>query len=406
MLLTFVWSTCSAQVYFTKETIDYRYWGPEQVDNRIERDNSLADLSGFGFMYPYFDWKLSLNDRLGLNYGFDYSAAYLQGTDTLGWDNGAGGVARLYVSWDLVNRNAANKGALIFKVEHRHSYTELAPVDLAAELGYAGQFVPPFSSDGFQITNFYWRQRLFEGRLLFMAGLLDATDYVDVYALASPWTGFINFAFSTGSEAIYIPNEAALGFAIAGYATKNIYLKGSLIDAGADPAQPWKSFETFFTNNDYFKSIEVGYVSAPENFLYDNIHLTFWHSDGSVVTGAKSGWGLAFSGTWSLGEKWMPFLRGGYANDGGSLLQKSVTAGFGYKAKPTESTIGLALGWGEPNVSTFGRSLRDQFVFEFYYRAQLSSRLAITPDFQIVINPAYSSVSSLLIWGFRGRIAL
>ena len=44
-----------------------------------------------------------------------------------------------------------------------------------------------------------------------VAGMVDVTDFVNVYALASPWTGFMNFAFSTGSAAMFIPNEDSFG---------------------------------------------------------------------------------------------------------------------------------------------------------------------------------------------------
>lgn len=47
-----------------------------------------------------------------------------------------------------------------------------------------------------------------------LGGFLDATDFVDVYGLASPWMHFMNLAFSTGSAAIDLPNDAALGAAV------------------------------------------------------------------------------------------------------------------------------------------------------------------------------------------------
>ena len=65
----------------------------------------------------------------------------------------------------------------------------------------------------FRLTNLYWRQRLANGNVTITAGFLDVTDYVDAYALASPWTGFGNLVFSTGSATIGLPNDATLGIA-------------------------------------------------------------------------------------------------------------------------------------------------------------------------------------------------
>jgi len=316
-------------------------------------------------------------------------------------------MARLYGSWDLVGRGTKNTGTLIFKVEHRHKYAAIPPKSLGFEMGYVGMIDPPFNNDEFRLTNFYWRQRFAGGRISMMIGLLDATDYVDVYGLASPWLHFTNFAFSTGSQTIYIPNDANLGIAIGAYLTDQIYVIAGLNDAGSDPTNPLKSFETFFSNKDYFKSVEVGWVSSKDRHFFDNIHLTWWHSDGSDVTASLLGWGLAFSGTWFFQDKFMPFLRGGYAKDGGTLLQKSLTAGLGMYMAGGGHLFGAAMGWGEVNETSWMTGLEDQLTMEVFYRMQVSTRLAITPDIQFIINPALNpDASSVFLWGVRARLAL
>ena len=62
--------------------------------------------------------------------------------------------------------------------------------------------------------------------------------------------------------------------------------------------------------------------------------------------------GIAFSATHKFNEKWFPFLRGGFAHDGGTLLQKSITGGISYDVNGS-NLLGLGLGWGEPNETTF-----------------------------------------------------
>ena len=267
--------------------------------------------------------------------------------------------------------------------------------------------LPPFNNDQFRLTNFYWRQRLWEGRLYFVVGLLDATDYLDVYAMTSPWTNFTNFAFSTGSETIYIPNDAALGIAMGLYVSDHIYTIASISDAGSDPTNPFKSFESFFTNSDYFKSMEVGWVKSKDRHFFDNFHLTYWHSDGSDVTASLPGWGVAFSGTWFFNNTFMPFIRGGFAKDGGTLLQKSLTAGIGWYQSKKSNVLGVAIGWGEPNETTFTTGLSNQITTELFYRILVSQHIAFTPDLQFLINPALNpNKSSIFLWGIRGRISL
>ncbi len=65
--------------------------------------------------------------------------------------------------------------------------------------GYVGFIGAPFSDQQGRLTNLYWRQRLNGGRATLVAGYLDVTDYADTLIGGSPWTGFSNLAFSTGS---------------------------------------------------------------------------------------------------------------------------------------------------------------------------------------------------------------
>ena len=384
------------------------FGGPDQVERRLEKDEEpKTAFFELEFMQPYFDFKSDLKKNSGFDFGIDYSAVYFGANESLGDKNASSGMVRLYGSWELINRGKGNSGALIYKMEHRHKYSEVVPKFFGFEIGYAGMEVPAFNDDGFRMTNFYWRQRFKDGKISMVAGLLDATDYVDVYALASPWTGFMNFQFSTGSEAIYIPNDAALGLGIGAYLTDNIFIIASISDAGSDPTEPFKSFETFFSNNDYFKSVEMGYVSSKDRFYMDNVHVTFWHSDGSDVTASLSGWGIAFSATHYFENSLNPFIRGGYAKDGGTLLQKSLTAGLGYQPKPGGNLLGIAIGWGEPNETTFSEGLSNQITTEIFYRLQVSKHFVITPDIQYLINPALNpDASSVFVWGIRGRINL
>lgn len=384
------------------------FGSPDQIEKQMEKDNEpKASFFELGFIQPYFDFKARLKENTGFGYGLDYSAAYFGASQSLGEKHAASGMVRLYGSWELVGRGSENTGALNFKVEHRHKYSQIPLSDLGFELGYVGMILPPFNNNNFRLTNFYWRQRFAEGRISLMVGLLDATDYLDVYALASPWMHFSNFAFSTGSEVMYIPNDAGLGIAVGAYITEHIYAIAGITDAGADPTHPLKSFETFFSNNDYFTSVEVGWVSKKSRYFFDNVHVTYWHSDGTEVTASPPGWGLSFSGTYFIKDKFLPFLRGGYAKDGGTLLQKSLNVGVGYQAKSGGSLLGFALGWGQPNENSFGSDLKNQGTFEVFYRVQVSSRFDITPDLQFLVNPALNTnVSSIFMWGIRSRLVL
>ena len=54
----------------------------------------------------------------------------------------------------------------------------------------------------------------------------------------------------------------------------------------------------------------------------------------------------------------------------------------------------------------FGSGLDDQYAFELFYRLQITRELAITPDIQLLINPALNPTEdSIFVLGLRGRLA-
>jgi porin len=377
------------------------FGGPDAVGNQL-RDDAAVDRPTI--FERWFEWKDGLTEKRGFSFSVDYSAAFLGANESPGDDRASGGMVRFFGSWELAGRGTKNIGAFVWKIEHRHAYTDIAPGGFGFELGYVGLFVPPFSDQGGRLTNLYWRQRLAGGQVTLLGGFLDATDYVDVYALASPWTGFLNFAFSTGTTTLAIPNDAAFGMAAGAMLTDNLFLIGSLSDLNADPTDPSETVSSFFSDHEYFKSIEIGWTTAQDRIYLDNIHLTLWHADERVEAVQPSGWGANLSWTAYIAGKWLPFVRAGYADEGGSLTQKSVSVGFGYQPNPGKNLLGIGLNWGEPNENTWLPGLPDQYTTELFYRWQISKGLALTPDLQYIKNPALNpGASSIWVFGLRVR---
>lgn len=314
---------------------------------------------------------------------------------------------RLYGTWDLVGRGTANVGKAVVKVEHRHAFTTLSPFDLGLASGYAGIWGGPFNDNGLRWTNLYWHQRTAEGRGNVLVGFLDLTDYLDVYALASPWTGFMNLAFSTGSAAIPLPGDAALGAMAGGFVNDNVWVFAGLNDTNSDPTDVLEGFETFFDEAEHIYYVEAGYTPSYDRRYFDNAHVTVWGVDERKAAATSDGWGFNLSYTTFVDDTWMPFLRGGYADDGGSLLSKSLSAGVGYYYGERADLLGLAVNWGEVNADTFGSGLDDQYTLESFYRIQFSPNFALTPDLQFIIDPALNpSASSTWVFGLRARLAL
>jgi porin len=180
----------------------------------------------------------------------------------------------------------------------------------------------------------------------------------------------------------------------------------------ADPTDPFEGLNTFVNDNEYFKHFEIGYTTSPwEAYYLDNLHLTLWHSDERAKLGIDNGWGAFLSFTHTIGDKWQMFARGGFAEDGGSLLKRSVSIGAGYTpgsiaSLGSGSQLGFGANWGKPNDSLFRADLNDQYTLEAYYRLQVTKEFAITPDVQLLINPALNpGKDTVWVAGVRARLA-
>ena len=99
----------------------------------------------------------------------------------------------------------------------------------------------------------------------------------------------------------------------------------------------------------------------------------------------------------------MPFIRYGHSSGGAAALKNMLSVGSGfYRPFGRESDgIGAGVTFGEP----FGANARDQYSFETYFRIQLTNEIAVTPDFQYLINPSNNpGVDSIAIFSLRMRM--
>ena len=205
-------------------TTSQQFGGPGSVQGQLADDARAAlAFPGEAWFQAYQDWKEALLQNNGFSFTLDYTIGMLSATETLTEkDAGVGGAVRFFGSWDLVGRESGNTGTFIWKGENRHAITDIPASQVKSEVGYVGLVLPTLSDLGSRLTNLYWKQLLREGRLEIIAGMLDTTDWVDVYALASPWTGFFNFALATGSATIPVPDDATLRAYVIAMLSENV----------------------------------------------------------------------------------------------------------------------------------------------------------------------------------------
>jgi porin len=386
-----------------------QFGGPKSVGAQLQSDNEIKqpifDLKDVHRAFkPYWNFKKQLVDRYGFAFGGDYNALAEVADKSMGENSAASGVFRFFGQWTFLGRGSEDSSTLVYKVENRHKYgTEIAPQQLAGDIGYAGLTAVTFSNIGWALTNFYWYQKFFDNHVGFVLGNVDVTDYVDGYGLVNAWTEFNNLAF-TISPTIPAPNQG-LGAALR-VGKKDFYFLGGIADANGDPTDPGNFCHSFFSTTEYFKHAEFGWVSSWEKRFTDNVHVTGWHVDERKESNVSDGYGIAFSASYLIHDRWLPFVRFGISNGGGGApLERSISVGGGTYMREKSDFLGVGFNWGRPSKETYGPGLRDQLTAEIYYRLMLFQYLTITPDVQLIVNPAMNpDADQIWVFGLRARL--
>lgn len=380
-----------------------QFGGPSSVGGQLAEDDNV-NVPQFRcqrlqrHFEPWFDFKNRLDESSGLQLSIDESMFYQTATSSLGETDAASGLVRFYGQWTLLGRGTNNPGQLVFKGENRHRMgTAITPFDLGFE---AGSILPTgtfFSEFNYGVTNLYWKQYLCDRDLVFAIGKIDVTDFIDVYALMNPLTHFINLGFST-NPTIAVPNQG-LGIAAGAMLTEGLYLQGGFADANGQPTLA--GFDTFFDDREFFSYLEIGGTSSRDRIYLDNVHATLWHTDARESAQTPEGWGVAVTAQKYVCEKWLPFFRFGYSDGDAALMQTTFSTGLGLR-RDNNDVAGIGISFGKPADG----SLRDQFTSEAFYRFQLTQFLAVTPDVQLIADPALNPNEDVLaLFGIRLRAA-
>ena len=190
------------------------------------------------------------------------------------------------------------------------------------------------------------------------------------------------------------PEAAGLGLAAAIYPTANTYILGGVHDANSTVT----SFGQL-DRSEFFTAIELGATpnyGRPNAGLY---HITLWHSDTREHIKTPSGRGVAVTLQQQLGPDGniVPFLRYSYGDGGATAIRETLAIGlgleqpFGYR----DELIGLGFAWGEPT----DRALKDQYVLEAFYRFHVTPLTHITPDIQVIFEPAKNPTEDVVTVG-------
>ena len=394
----------------TTRSLDYRtdtrFGGPASPEGQIEnRARPREPAFRFDGIYDSFedwrDWKSTLKDEHGFAFSGHYAIA-AQGIDNTVDDDsasGTSGVLRLTGIWELLGRNTDESGSLVVTLDHRHSFDDPVPANLAGEAGYAGVTNVFFSDIGFAIINLNWQQRLNGGEGGFIAGRYDPNDYMNVLGYVNPWTLFSNLVVQLDGS-IALP-DSSWGIGGGHWLNDQWYVLGGVNDANGNATD---DLEFFDGGSEFFTYAHIGWSPSKADRYYSNIHLMTWNVDERDEAGIDAANGIAFAANWTFDKTWMPFLRLGYSDGDSPIYNKSATIGAIRKFHYRSDVAGIAISWGElPSNPALVSD--EQITSEAFWQIQFARNLEITPNIQYLKDPAFNPTHSE-VWSAGVRALL
>lgn len=401
--------------------------GPTDITKELEEEEQIQQsTSSFAerpFLQDWYDFKDRLEREHHFQFGIAYSALYQRASDTFLGKRGeqellqiydalelsppplfpvkdaAGGIVELQGTWTVIRPNTPNKGFIAFSLENRHKLgTEIPPQNLFLDDGSYWPSGMAFGEFKSSLIGFYYEQYMFDGRFGVRVGKTIPFGIYDYFSLKNPKTSFSD-ANLTLNTAIAQPT---FGFGVAAVyrPVEQLYILGGVHDLNGGPH---RGIETFFTENEYYKAIEVGWDSKFEHGD-GNIHVLYWHSGMRQSTGSPETWGITVGGEQAFG-RFLPFFRYGYSDGGAAALQHMIVGGLGITEMfgRQNDVLGIGASWGRPFFSDI---FIDQSSVEVFYRAQLTKEFQLTASVNYIIDPAVNlDADEITVIGIRGRAA-
>ena len=390
---------------------------PNNVGSQLaEARAKPKSLLPFGPLSPLHDaWRpldKRLQDEIGLDLGLNYTSVYLNADRALS-------LYQKYQNDDRPLRDAQNEAAsgdldffgrlrlnrpgerwpraLAFATEWRHPFTLVPPGRLGEEIGSAWGTADGFNKQAFSLTELYWEHGSPDDGMMYRIGRMKPSNIWNRGRYVSANHSFLNTTLSA-TPAMALP---AAGFGAAGAVAlpKYGYILVGLHDANGANAEVGNP-----ERGEFFYALSLGLKRGEGKAASGHYFVTLWHRDRLRLEDVPSGQGVAFHAEQAIDpeQKVVPFARYSYGYGAGLRLRQSLAVGLGLE-RPFERVtdrIGLAFSWAEPAAGP----KRDQYGIEAFYRLALTPDSQLTPDLQVIFNPADNpAASSVVVGGVRLR---
>jgi len=332
----------------------------------------------------------SFEERTGLRVNFAYTMLFQQATGGPGDRNGAAGDIDFMTAWTLLGRGTENTGTLIFTGEYRFKMGEQTPSQLGGVLGTLTNVTSAFNGRGWVVRDVYWLQRLLDGKLRFLIGRADISDFIGGMRMQNVNNSFFNRAFS-GNAAVAYPagHGPAAGLSI---------VPNDFFYVSAGIQNSYSTTTTISLNTldegDFFYAAEIGITPNFEGLGRGRYRVMGWYMDNRPQLNLPSDEGLSIIADQDIGDRFLAFARYGHSNGDLTNIKNMGQIGVGVRGLlgSEDDLTGLAGSIAEPETS----GLRNEKVVEIFHRWQLTARSQFTVGAQLIVDPSNAPTDDTL----------
>lgn len=255
-----------------------------------------------------------------------------------------------------------------------------------------------------EVSEFWYEQLLFNDKLTFTFGKLNAGEYFDGNEIANDETEQFLASMFVNNTAVSLPDNN-LGLRVT-YSISDFL---ELTYAYFNQNEEWTNFDT-----NGFNAVQATFKLSDTG----NYRLMYWGSNidaESFKTAEKAeSYGIAVSIDQSLNDNISVFARYGYQNPEVYEICSSWSLGASFAGamwSRDDDALGLAFGQNMPSSDwTEANTLKDdsETQAELYYKIGLNENVALTPVMQYVSKPAGGNAikdNDIFAFGIRTQIS-
>jgi hypothetical protein len=378
-------------------TKQHRWHLPRKGAHRVPRDAVEADPSDWNpLAQPAARGKRWLKRaRVTLDvdtaFVYQYASEVRSGTDSAGtfawrvagdWEAiGSERMGTAYLAWNALGTAGLNYDPAI----------ETLSGNIGAISDVNGNVYP----DGGALDEVYGKYVAPGGRFLFFPGRIDLSSHFDTNAVANDgFSQFLPFAL-TNNPSIPWPLYGGIGGLFRLNLTPWLALMVGAGDSSSDePIAAWKTVG----DGSWMELVELDAHIRVPRLGEGNYRLTPWHNRLS----GEDGWGVGFNFDQALVISGLvSFFRFGIGAPDVTPVETFVSGGVAWEGLfgRTGDWFGVGAAWSEPGT---GAGVRNETLLDVAYTLALTHSLELTPDLQLVFNPADApSARTVVVPGVR-----